>query len=87
MNFWGHNYWVMNNGKKGSIVSKKPSAKSLIYIKTNNGPRMKPWGTPALTLDHKEDCPFNTALCFLFIKKCFKTFNELPVFHFLVILI
>ena len=68
----------MNNRKKGIIVSKKPLAKSLIYIKINNGPRMKPWGTPALTLDHEEDCPFNTALCFLFIKKCFKTFNKLP---------
>ena len=59
----------MNNGKKGSIISKilvledKPSAKSLIYIKNNNGPRMEPWGTPALILVHEEDCPFNTTLC------------------------
>ena len=28
-------------------------------------------GTPELTLVHKEDCPFNTTLCFLFVKKNF----------------
>ena len=44
----------------------------------NNGPRMEPWGTPALTLFHEEDCPFDRILCILFVKKCFKTFNKLP---------
>ena len=38
---------------------------------------MEPSGTPALTLVHEEDCPFNTTLCFLFVKKYFKTFNKL----------
>ena len=60
------------------VLEDKPSAKSLIYIKNNNGPRMLPRGTPALTLVHEEDYPFNTTLCFLFVKKCFKTFNKLP---------
>ena len=63
---------------KSLVLEDKPSDKSLIYIKNNNGPRMEPWGTPALTLVHKEDCPFNTTLCFLFVKKCFKTFNKFP---------
>ena len=74
----------MNNEKKISVISKslvledKPSTKLLIYIKNNSGPRMEPWGTPALTLVLEEDCPFNTTLCLLFVKKCFKAFNKLP---------
>ena len=50
----------------------------LIYIKNNNGLRMEPWRTPALILVHEKDCPFNTTLCFLYVKKCFKTLNKLP---------
>ena len=67
---------------KSLVLEDKPSAKSLIYIENNNGPRMKPWGTPALTLVHEDHCPFNTILCFLFVKKCFKTFNKLPDIQF-----
>ena len=33
----------------------KPSGKSLIQIKKSNGPKIDPWGTPALTLVHEED--------------------------------
>ena len=40
---------------------------------------MGPWGTPTLTLVHDEDCPSNTALCFLSVKRFFKTFSKLPV--------
>ena len=69
----------MNNGKKkvskSLVLEDKPSAKSLMYIKNNIGSRMEPWETPALTLVHEEDCPFNTTLCFLFVKKCLKNFN------------
>ena len=36
---------------------------------------MQPSGTPALTLVHEKDCPFHTTLCFLFVKKNFKTFK------------
>ena len=63
---------------KSLVLEDKPSVKSLIYIKNNNGPRVEPWGTPALTSVHEENFPFKTILCFLFIKKCFKTFNKLP---------
>ena len=35
----------------------KPSGKSLIQIKKSNGPKIDPWGTPALTLVHEEDWP------------------------------
>ena len=45
-----------------------PSDESLRYIKNNNGPSMDPWGTPALTSDQLETCPFNRTLCFLFLK-------------------
>ena len=33
----------------------KPSGKSLIQIKKSNGPKIDPWGTPALTLVHEDD--------------------------------
>ena len=32
----------------------KLSGKSLIQIKTNSGPRIEPWGTPASALPHEE---------------------------------
>ena len=63
---------------KSLALEDKSSAKSLLYSKINNGLRMKHWGTPALTLVYEEDCRFNTTLCFLFVKKSFKTFNKLP---------
>ena len=54
------------------------SDKSLIYIKSNNGARMDPWGTPTLTSDQSETCPFNKNLCFLFLRKSHKRFSKLP---------
>ena len=52
--------------------------KSLINIKNNNAPSMEPWGTPALTSDQSGTCPFNTTLCFLFLKKSNKRFSKRP---------
>ena len=63
---------------KSLVLDDEPSAKSLMYIKNNNGPRVEPWGVPALTLVHEEDYPFNTTFCFLCVKKNFKTFNKVP---------
>ena len=37
--------------------------------KNNNVPSMEPWGSPALTSDQSETCPFNKTLCFLFLRK------------------
>ena len=69
---------------KSSVLDDKPSAKLLRYIKNNNGAIMESWGTPALTLGHEEYYyPFNTTLCFLFVKNCFKAFNKLPDILFL----
>ena len=39
---------------------------------------MEPWGTPALTSDQSETCPFNKTLCFLFLRKSHKRFSKLP---------
>ena len=33
------------------------SGKSLIYIKTSNGPNIEPWETPALPSEQSEICP------------------------------
>ena len=73
--------WITENREvlpaKILVRENKASAKSLIYIKNNNGPKMEPWGAPALTLVHEEDYPLNTTHCFLFVKNYFKTFNKL----------
>ena len=66
---------------KSLVLEDKRSAKSLIYIKNNNGPRMEPRGTPAVTLVHEENCPFNTTLCI----NISKLLISCPIFHFLVI--
>ena len=55
-------------------------AKLLIYIKNNNASRMEPWGTPALTLIHEEDCLFSPLFSIVS-----KTFNKLPDIPFFVI--
>ena len=39
---------------------------------------MEPWGTPALTSDQSETCPFNKTLCFLFLRKSHEGFSKLP---------
>ena len=36
--------------------------KSLIYIKNHKRTRIEPCGTPALTVDYLETCPFKTTL-------------------------
>ena len=77
--------WIMEkrevSSAKNLMLKDKPSARSLVCIKNNNDPRMEPWGTPVF----EDDCPFNTAFYFLFVKKCFKTFNKLPISLFFVI--
>ena len=74
--------WITENkdvlSAKSLVFEDNPSDKSLIYIKNNNGPSMEPWGTPALTSDQSETCPFNKTLCFLFLRKPHKRFSRLP---------
>ena len=43
------------------------------------GSQMKPWGTPAQTGTHKEDCPFKTIYWNLLLKKLTMNFKELHV--------
>ena len=52
--------------------------KSLMYIKKNRGPKIKPCGTPAEIFPQPEDWPFKTVLCFLFDKKLRRSNNRLP---------
>ena len=58
---------------------------SVIYIKSDNNPRMERWGTSVLTLFHEEDCPFNTTLVFHLSKNVSKLLIGYPISHFLVI--
>ena len=83
--FWGFNYWAMDKRKQSVIISKrsltedKPSAKSLIYIKDEDGPRIEPWETPNLTFVYEQDYSFNTTFCFFFrFKKKCTNFDKLP---------
>ena len=73
--------WITENKDVSSANSLafegNPSHKSLIYIKNNNGPSIEHWGTPTLTLDQSETCPFNKTLCFLFLRKSHKRFSKL----------
>ena len=75
-------FWTTENREVPSAsnfgVQVKPSDKSLISIRKNNGPRIDPWGTPAWTLVQDECCPFKTTLCFLWYGKSVITFKRLP---------
>ena len=52
--------------------------KSFIYIKNNNGPKMEPCGTPALTFRHSNVCPLRRTLYFLSLKTLDKWSKRLP---------
>ena len=63
----------------------KPSARSLLKIKKRRGPKIDPWGTPALTTVNDETCPFRMTLCFLPFKKSDNTLSSLPETHFVLV--
>ena len=73
--------WITENkgvSSTNSLAFKdNPSDKSLIYINSNNGPSIEPWGTPDLTSDQLETCPFDKTLCFLFLRKSHKRSSKL----------
>ena len=52
--------------------------KSFMYIKNNNGLKMKPWGTPTVTFCHSDVWPFRRTFCFLSLKKLDKRSKNLP---------
>ena len=45
---------------------------------------MEPWGTPALTFFHVENCPLRTTRCFLLFKKWRKRLSKFPDMSFWV---
>ena len=54
------------------------SAKSLIQIKNNSGPKIEPWGKPPWIFFQLDVCPLRTTLYFLFLKQSSKIFSKLP---------
>ena len=74
--------WITENKDISSannlVFEDNVSDKSLIYIRNDNGPSMETWGTPALTSDQSQTCPFNKTLCFLFLRNSHKRFSKLP---------
>ena len=60
-----------------ALEDKSPD-KSFMYIKNNNGPKMEPWGMPAVTFRYSDVCRLRRALCFLSLKKLDKRSKKLP---------
>ena len=60
------------------VLEDRSPDKSFMYIKNNNGPKMEPWGTPAVTFCHSDVCPLRRTLCFLSLKKLDKRSKRLP---------
>ena len=53
---------------KSFTMDEVPSIKSYMQIRINSGPRIEPYGTPALIFSHSDLCPFRTTLWNLFDK-------------------
>ena len=53
-----------------------PSERSFIKIKNNNGPRIEPSSTPAVTFVHAETWPLWTTRCLVSRKKSFKSLSK-----------
>ena len=51
--------------------------KSFMYIKNNNGPKMEPWRTPAVTFCYSDVWPLRRTLCFLWLKELDKRSKRL----------
>ena len=68
--------WSLRNREVSSANSLhsllRPSDNLSIYIKNNKGPKVHPWGTPALPSTQDEDWLFKTTLCFLLWRKSHK---------------
>ena len=78
--------WTTENREVSSANSLgfeiKLSERSLTNIKKKRGPRIDPWGTPALTRVHEEYWPFKTTLCFLASRKSIIELNKSPLTPF-----
>ena len=78
--------WTTENREVSSANSLgfeiRLSKRSLVNIRRKRGPRIYPWGTPALTIAHEEFWPFKTTLCFLASRKSIIKFNKSPLTPF-----
>ena len=64
---------------KSFAVEERLLLRSFIYIKKRRGPKMDPWGTPAVTGSHLDDWPFKTTLWNLWLRKLWISSNGRPV--------
>ena len=69
---------------KSFALDEKPSVRSLMQIKNNEGPSMEPWGNQLLTFSYKENCLLRTTRCFLSFKKSRQKFSKSPGMPFWV---
>ena len=61
------------------------SHKSFLQIRNNRGPRIKPWGAPALKGLHEKHWTFKTTHHFQFFKKQSKCLVVSHIYHFILI--
>ena len=66
--------WIIEDKDvlSGNSLVFEDNPDKLLYIKNNNGLSIEAWGTPAITSDQSETCPFNKTLCFPFLGKLHK---------------
>lgn len=82
---WSSLIRVTNNGEAKSLtLHLRLSVKSLMYTRKKSGPKIEPWGTPAVTEPHPEALLFKTVRCFWFARKFLMSeskFPEIPQRH------
>ena len=83
--------WITENkdvlSAKRLVFEDNPSDRSLIYIRNNNGPRMEPWGTPALTSHQTSQTLVHLTKFFLFYfsDSHIKDSVNCQIYHFVLI--
>ena len=58
MKSWTTEKKIDRSSAKSLAIDDRFLDKSLIYTKSNRGPKIDLWGTPASTGDHEDDWPF-----------------------------
>ena len=67
---------------KSFVLDNKSFVKSLIYDKNRSGPRIDPWGTPALTSAHEENWPLKLPFAFCFSESILLNWRVYLKYHF-----
>ena len=67
---------------KSFVLDNKSFVKSLIYLKNRSGPKIDPWGTPALISARKENWPLKILFAFCFSESVLLNWGVYLKYHF-----